>query len=80
MNEEEAHNNTRPKKIRSKRSKYSKISLKSKIVFFQKVIHEQADLREVLLFLLRLRKNWALSTPPLRLWSETTRECQKKQI
>jgi len=45
MNEEGASNNKTVKKTRSKRQKYSKISLKSKIIFFQKVIHEQADLR-----------------------------------
>ena len=79
MNEEETLNNIPPKKIRSKRNKYHKISLKSKIVFFQKVIHEQADLREVILFLPRSPKNWASSTPPPRLWLETTRECQRRQ-
>jgi hypothetical protein len=39
MNEKEGLNNPRPKKIRAKRNKYSKISLKSKIIFFQKVFH-----------------------------------------
>jgi hypothetical protein len=33
------------KKLRSKREKYTKVSLKTKIIFFQKVVHEQGDLR-----------------------------------
>lgn len=45
MNEEGASNLKPAKTTRSKRQKYSKISLKSKIIFFQKVIHEQGDLR-----------------------------------
>lgn len=37
MNEEEGPKVT--SKTRNKRNKYSKISLKSKLIFFQKVIH-----------------------------------------
>jgi hypothetical protein len=33
------------KKCRRKRSRYAKISLKTKLVFFRKVVHEGADLR-----------------------------------
>ena len=54
------------KKMRSKREKYAKVSLKTKIIFFQKVVHEQGDLREVVYRLDRFPKNLALSTPPPR--------------
>ena len=40
-----------------KRTKYAKISLKAKLVFYEKVLHQSGNLREVSNMLHRLQKS-----------------------
>lgn len=45
MHDEPALDPSYEKKVRGKRDKYCKIPLKSKLIFYEKVIHQQGNLR-----------------------------------
>ena len=47
MANEKVSGSRRVKKSRKKRSRYAKIPLKAKLIFFRKVIHQKGDLRDV---------------------------------
>ena len=57
------------KQSRTKRDKYSKISLKCKLIFFEKVIHQQQNIKDVLPISPRSPLNLPSSIqPPKLLW------------
>ena len=57
---------------RGKRSAYMKISLRARLVFFRKVVHEGGDLRQVSPFPYRSPGGSISSTPLPKPWSATT--------
>lgn len=65
---------------RKKREKYSKIPLKSKLIFYEKVLHQNASLRDVRSMIRRSLKASGSSIRQPRPSSGTTNSSKKKRM
>lgn len=68
------------KVTRAKREKYNRISLKTKLVFYQKVIHQQANLIDVPFHPLRSPKDSESSIRQPKPFFATTKASPKSQM